>query len=340
MTRGYAVLTEGKKIIKATYFPGDAYPSNYGLEVLEAIKKGALGVYIDDQNAENPQQLKECEGICPEWYTRTKENEHEYFDDYVYVHDQKSGVTTVRHYGKQLWKFGMDMLDTYITVFEHDSELWRAYSFDEKTLSYAYAGGKRVAEALRKGVPISEMLSFAANFQPLFIMEKEPYCALGRCFHETDLYMPARTMQRRARGKENERSFEFFLDASSYDSSVDVVFQLPYCRVSMHKATCKTKALGFIRDFVRKNGEGLYVLADIFDLYENTMNALRSMNGMPEKRTQFISEAMVSMGELFSKQTMCIPYFSLDKIKTVFCDHNIFMARKEQELVEVAQEEK
>ena len=293
MTRAFVVLLEGKKITAATYIPGDAYPDGEGLEVLKAIKEDRLGQYIAQKN-QDPEISAECEGICPAWYTRAKGNKDPFFLSYTYLYDCKNSVVEIRNYGNLQWRFKVDRLDEYMKICEHYAALWYAYSYSEETLGWTLDGDKLIGDRLSKGETADQIVEFAQTVDPAFILEDRPHRGTG-CFTEDQLVMIA-TTQHRGRENKQERQFKFYIYS---DYGISVVLQLPYIRARLSKVSSLKNAVKYIREYVRAHEIDLYVMADIYDLYEGVQRDIGQLKG--EERGRRIQSAEADFKELFGK---------------------------------------
>lgn len=123
MTRGYAALLRGNKVINVAYYNSDAYPSETGVEVLTEIGKGTFEEYLRNQQDASGDGWCSLEGWNLFKYendTQAKLRKATRNDDYVYLYDEKSEAVTILNFGAVIYQFAKEYAGVFIELFEND----------------------------------------------------------------------------------------------------------------------------------------------------------------------------------------------------------------------------
>lgn len=130
-TRGYVTLIDKQKnILSACYLSSDAYPSYYGLEVLDALQQGQLSAYIDRMLTKYPADKDMVENIKRSWYIKRKETKNDYFVDYVYEFDCAAEKLNMYYFGEKKLTIPVGDIPFYHQLFDLDDALVIPIRFD------------------------------------------------------------------------------------------------------------------------------------------------------------------------------------------------------------------
>lgn len=130
-TRGYVTILDKKRnIIDAAYLASDAYPSYYGLEILDALEQDHLSSFIQQLREDHPGDVDMIDGIRRDWYIKNSNNRHDYFVDYVYEYTPHKNQLTVYHFGTKALTISTSDLSKYRELFLLDNTLAFPLMFD------------------------------------------------------------------------------------------------------------------------------------------------------------------------------------------------------------------
>lgn len=170
MTRGYIVILEGKKIKRVVYSNSDSYfcteetlPAGLVLkamiqeDVLAELNK-RLDKQVEAGHFEEEDFFKNNDEY--KFYIKTKENEEDFFVDYVYEYNVKTKKLTVYYFGKKKIQFSKNDVDYMKYLFEKDT-FKEAFSYNEDTLMYENDYYKPFISFMKEKKSITEIDSLA-----------------------------------------------------------------------------------------------------------------------------------------------------------------------------------
>ena len=161
MTRGYIVIKKGRKIIDIWYANSDCYfdAENENLmcfNVLKAFKAENTAEYLR-QNIKDICNIEDVEKPNNLFYIRTKANKNNFFVDYVYEFDEKTKVLTIYKYGRKKFTFKKEDFKYFDYLVKNNNEIFEAFAYDEKTLSYVADWEKLYMNFVKNKVPFAEI---------------------------------------------------------------------------------------------------------------------------------------------------------------------------------------
>lgn len=156
MTRGYACMVSGKKILKVAYLPSDAYVSYYGYIILAAIcnvapvlaygdpKAVDLDTWMDAQievNHDDYGDEEPSKDFSLNWIRKSKESDALGFDkydfsEYGYLYDTVTGILKVYTFGKLLYTVKPNDREKYLYIFRNYENIWTAIHYDHDAFKY------------------------------------------------------------------------------------------------------------------------------------------------------------------------------------------------------------
>lgn len=142
MTRGYVVITCGKKVKKYGYLNSDAYESWYGKRILQAIIDGNIDRYVDNIIKDNHACYGD-EEPNPEftlsWIRKDQSNKdwgkYDFFE-YGYLYNENNGVLQVYNLGKLIYKISAEEREKYLYFFTNHQEIVEVCIYDPVMLNY------------------------------------------------------------------------------------------------------------------------------------------------------------------------------------------------------------
>ena len=151
-TRGYLTLIDRKKnILSAAYLPSDAYPSYWGMQVLNAFQNNSFLHLIDQVNHDYPDEKDMLTNIQRDWYVKGKDNKDAFFNDYAYELNGDCGELTVFHFGDKALTIPHEQIPLYRFIFEHEDELYAPLCLDEKTMTLKKDFYKEIRNMIKAG---------------------------------------------------------------------------------------------------------------------------------------------------------------------------------------------
>lgn len=170
MTRGYAALLRGNKVINVAYYNSDAYPSETGVEVLTEISKGTFEEYLRNQQDASGDEWCSLNGWNLFKYendTKAKLRKATRNDDYVYLYNEKSGTVTILNFGAVIYQFAKEYAGVFIELFENDWVI-DAFSVDRCFNEVSIPTGI-VNIMVEEGASMGEIQSVAMSLPPVAI---------------------------------------------------------------------------------------------------------------------------------------------------------------------------
>lgn len=135
MTRGYFAIIEKNKVVECGYLSSSAYPSYYGLLILEAIEGSNESAFIQTLREESDEDCCDKE-ITVDWFVRRpgdKESSRYEFPEYSYLLQRNSGILSIYNFGRLLYRIHPEEIPVYRFIFQNDYYLERALSIDPET---------------------------------------------------------------------------------------------------------------------------------------------------------------------------------------------------------------
>lgn len=170
-TRGYVTLIdEDKNILLSAYLSSDAYPSYYGLEVLEALQEGQLPSYIRHLHSIYPEDVEMVDGITRDWYIKRKGTEQQFFVDYVYEFDPSTEKLNLYYFGEKALTIPTDEIPFYRKVFEWDSALTIPLEYDPASCMRKKHFYPELRRILKNGATLEDLR--ALSEQPILYLER------------------------------------------------------------------------------------------------------------------------------------------------------------------------
>ena len=278
MTRGYAVLANGKEIKKVAYLMSDACLSGYGLKILKALSENKAGEWFDSQISYNHECYVDSEAdkkftldwIRPSKRTREEKWKSSYFMEYGYLVNARTGELKVYNYGKLIHTVKRDDYGKYLYYFENNFEIDAVICYDSEKMDYNWNKSLKshIADA-----SLEELKELRAKAD----MERNE-------LSDTHLIMPGHSINRPVYGKryrtsKDRREVMFITEKDRWSRKWSVLIQLPYIRVPIQNGfSSEKKAVECIRKIIRKVGSGkLKRFAEISErvteLYKNNRHS-------------------------------------------------------------------
>ena len=169
-TRGYVTILDKKSnITDAAYLSSDAYPSYYGLEILDALENDRLSSYIRQLHEDHPGDIDMTDGIRRDWYIKTSKNRHDYFMDYVYEYTPHKAQLTVYHFGKKALSIPTSELAKYRELFQMDNDLAFPLMFDPVSCTLKKDYYAELQAQLQAGITLDDLKTKAET--PVLYMD-------------------------------------------------------------------------------------------------------------------------------------------------------------------------
>lgn len=177
-TRGYVTLIdEDKNIVLSAYLRSDAYPSYYGLQVLDALQSGTFPSFITQLREEQPDDLEMVDGITRDWYIKSSKTKNTFFHDYTYEyapHDQKLNIY---YFGDKALSIPLKDLSFYRELFQLDSKLDLPLRYDPVSCTLKKHYYPTLRAMLKAGTTLTDFQ--ALSEQSVLYMDrgrlKDPY---------------------------------------------------------------------------------------------------------------------------------------------------------------------
>lgn len=334
MTRGYfAIIGKNKRVEECGYLSNSAYPAYYGLEILRAIADSKCSEFITKLREENDAHTQEA---TIDWFVRQpgdKETSRYEFPDYSYLLQRSSGILSIYHYGKLLYRIRPDEVPLYQFIFENESDLERALSIDPETNIEAN-DGTMALKRLIKEYPTVPLLQEIIDAAPAVSVPKKSdirsVCDSlwhDRTVHVCDLsvYGPAITAGREldwsVRTRRYNVSLEFRQDFCNSGYYFATLRAGKSFRSDIVASTARYKSkLSFPKaymnavEFVKKNQEDIVRLSVAERLHSYALDLLRSKSSEDEEA--------ISVGEEAIKRiiALCIGHsFDIGAFDDVMC---------------------
>ncbi len=321
-TRGYLTLIDKKKEIKnAVYLSSDAYPSYYGLQILDALEHHAVSDYIEKLKSTYPEDYEMVDGIQRNWYIKDKANKDGYFNDYVYEIDTTSHELSVYHFGDKVLKIPFDQIALYRFIFENEDKLYLPLSLDEKTMMPKKDFYKELRGLIKNGAGIKELQKIINDNPKVLHVESGRYkdaTNQGTAGFNKKVY------------DNYSHCLTFCVSKHEWDKQFHLHIQTPFYRVPiptkpLMSAGAAEKTIG---DFVRLLPEDLRATSSLFkdlstysrkiqDIFANDKEAL-------ESRTDEAQEL---------KLKMMTRYNSVKKNHTILGDSTMSLANEINQVV-------
>ena len=170
-TRGYVTLiNKQKKIISAAYLSSDAYPSYYGIQILDALQEGSLNSFIDRLLSKYPGDRDMVDGIKREWYIKRKATEKDYFVDYAYEYDPSGKRLNIYYFGEKALTIQNDEIAFYRQLFEMDDSLVVPLRFDPPSCTLKHDFYTELRNRIRNGATIEDLQKMSQ--EPMLYMDR------------------------------------------------------------------------------------------------------------------------------------------------------------------------
>jgi len=182
-TRGYITLIDKqKRIISAAYLSSDAYPSYYGVQILDALQESTLSAFIDHLLSEYPGDRDMVDGIKREWYIKSKATEKDYFVDYAYEYETSLKKLNIYYFGQKALTIPHDKIPFYRQLFEIDDSLVVPLRFDPSSCMLKRDFYTELRHQIRNGATLEDLQKLGQ--EPMLYMD--PYRLKGYGWQEDD----------------------------------------------------------------------------------------------------------------------------------------------------------
>ncbi|MBE6021900.1 MAG: hypothetical protein E7231_01550 [Cellulosilyticum sp.] len=282
MTRGYVCITKGKnEIVNVAYLSSDAYLSWYGLQILKAIENATvnhgINAWVENQRNKNIAcngNDNDCKNFALNWIKpdrMSRSIDDWTYAEYGYIYDSSNYYLKVYHYGKLLLTVDTDNLEEinkYLYLFEKETEIYRAISYDEDLLDDVIDFSKAIKIAAKED--LSALKQHVADYERLErIYLDDTHCIAPGHRNDRQVY------QKRLSSTSSDNTLKFIIEhdcSEYYNNGWQVLIQTPFVRIpiaiagksrfSSEKALMKN-----LRLFVKENANKLFRLACIMDMY-------------------------------------------------------------------------
>ena len=182
-TRGYVTLIDqNKNILLSAFCPSSAYPSYFGLDVLDAVQNGSFPAFIQQVRAEYPEEIEMTDGISRDWYIKRPDNPNQYFQDYAYEYDPSAGVLNLYHFGTKALTIPAQDADLYRGIFALDHALSLRLCYDPVSCMPKKEYYTELRRMLRAGTTLTDFQQISKK--PMLYMER--YRMKGFGWNEED----------------------------------------------------------------------------------------------------------------------------------------------------------
>lgn len=175
MTRGYfAIIGKNKKVKECGSLCNSAYPSYYGLQILDAIEAGSESTFIQSLRAEDSEELN-VETISMDWFVHQpgdKETSRYAFPEYSYLLQSSSGILSIYNYGKLLFRIRREDIPLYRFIFEKKDALERALSIDPETNIEARDGKSELKRLINSRPSLALLENIIASAPAVSLQKK------------------------------------------------------------------------------------------------------------------------------------------------------------------------
>lgn len=172
-TRGYVtIIGSDKNIVAAAFQPSDAYPSYFGLQVLDAISKDRVFDFISQLHEDYPHEKVTVEGIRRDWYIKQEYNKDDYFYDYAYEYELSSNKLSVFNYGDKVMTIPFDQISLYRYIFENEDDLYFPLCLDDKTMTLKKDFYKELRKLVKDGADEAYFKAFIEANPSVLYMDK------------------------------------------------------------------------------------------------------------------------------------------------------------------------
>lgn len=306
-TRAFVTIIDPKKNIQAAAFnPSSAYPSYFGLEVLDAIRNYNVEGLISQLKEDYPEEVETADGIQRSWYVKDKTNKDNFFQDYAYEVNGATMDLTLYQRGEKALTIPADKLDLYRFIFEHENELYLPLTLDEKSMTCKKDFYKEVRDMIKNGADISA-------FQK--VMDDNPsvlHIETGRVKDATNYYNDG--FNKYISDGYHNGQLMICVSKPSWSSFFNLYVQTPFSRICLTTRDIRSAASAekAIADLVRDKPDSIRATIQLFEelsSFSKQVTALYKQDDIPLDDRADKAHALTSD--------------MLARVKEVQKDHNI-----------------
>ena len=182
-TRAYLTIISGKNVIDAAYYPSSAYPSNVGIEALNAIRNNNFDGYLAQVREDFPEEKRMLEGVERSLYIRGEDNADHIFDSYAYEFDIDKGRMNLYHYGNKALTVTSKNLELCKAIFEMEDALFYPLCLDEKSMTLKKDFYKEIRGLLKIGATEKDFQTILDSNPSILYLDSGRICDVaGRDF--------------------------------------------------------------------------------------------------------------------------------------------------------------
>jgi len=261
-TRAYVTAIDAQKNIKlAAFCPSSAYPSNLGLEILDAIEQSKFPRFIGQLREDYPDERRTVQGISRDWYVKTASNKDDFFFDYAYEFNIEKMELNLFQRGNKALTIPFDQIPLYRYIFEHDDDLYYPLALDERTMTLKKDEYKEIRNMVKNGAGIEDFKAIVEKSAGIL------YVDLGRGKDGWDYNNNSffKNIRDRRHG-----SLKICVNDYFSTNKYSLFIQTPFIRVPLNNRTFSspTAAEKAIADIVRSRPDDVRATMKIFDEIE------------------------------------------------------------------------
>ncbi len=272
MTRGYVVITCGKKVKKYGYLNSDAYESWYGKRILQAIIDGNIDSYVDNIIKDNHACYGD-EEPNPEftlsWIRKDQSNKDwgKYdFCEYGYLYNENNGVLQVYNLGKLIYKISAEEREKYLYFFTNHQEIVDVCIYDPVMLDY---NRKKLTRKIIESFTIDDMKKLVNRYQKekdsMYVLDTGNVIAAGYT-REYPCYSRTLRLHKCSPDSGRRHCITFYVEKDALTNKWEVLVQLPFCRAVISSGYGSERfSTNALRSIIKENIPGLMRMSEIMD---------------------------------------------------------------------------